>query len=106
MMEITPRKIMDTAIRLLGKEKISFGSCVNCNNLDPKVCHILVGIDMSIPEILTAKLIGADCGIGHHLAGGLAMRQMSKDFHTSIEYAVKACCSGFSYPKNYMVNSW
>ena len=40
---------------------------------------------MSTPEILTAKLIGADCVIGHHLAGGLAIRQMSKDFCIQID---------------------
>lgn len=57
MMAITLGEIIGTVIRLSEKEQISFDSCVNCNNLDQKVGHILAGIDMSKPEILTAKLI-------------------------------------------------
>lgn len=82
---VTIREIINIAINLSGKKDISFDSCVSCKNLDQAVNHILAGIDMATPEILSAKLIGADCVIGHHPAGGLAVKYMYKDIKLQID---------------------
>lgn len=82
---VTIREIINTAVNLSGKDDISFDSYVNCKNLDQVVNHILAGIDMATPEILLANLIGADCVIGHHPAGGLAVKYMHKDIKLQID---------------------
>lgn len=82
---VTIKEIINIAINLSGKDDISFDSCVNCTNLDQVVNHILAGIDMATPEILVAKHIGADCVIGHHPAGGSAVRYMYKDIKLQID---------------------
>ena len=79
------REIINLAADLSHKNDISFDSYVHCENLDQEVNHILAGIDMSSPELLLACHLGADCVIGHHPAGGLAIKNMHKDLEFQIE---------------------
>jgi hypothetical protein len=82
---VSIREIINVAADLSCKEKISFDSYVHCDNLDKEVNHILAGIDMASPELLLASHLGADCVIGHHPAGGCAIKNMHKDLDYQIE---------------------
>jgi putative NIF3 family GTP cyclohydrolase 1 type 2 len=81
------KEIMDIGLKAAGLEKEPHDTLIMVPGENIK--KVLIGIDMSTPELILAKDLGYDCVISHHPQGGTASTEFSKVMDIQIDKMVE-----------------
>lgn len=81
------KDIMEIGLKAAGLEKAPHDTIIMVPGENIK--KVLIGIDMSTPELILAKDLGYDCVVSHHPQGGTASTEFSKVMDVQIEKMVE-----------------